>query len=302
MRKKEKGIGMNEQFRGIFSALLTAFDAAGNFSESAQRAMIRYELATGIQGFYVGGSTGEAFLLSSAEREALYRVSADEIGEKSLKIAHIGAISTREAVHYAKLCETLGYDAVSSVTPFYYKFSAPEIVGYYRAIADAVDVPVLLYHIPVLTGGSYGMELFDSLLEDPRILGVKYTSNDYYMFERLRQSHPDKILYNGFDETCLCGLSMGADGAIGSTYNVIGERFVKIFSLCGENRFREAAALQHEANDLIAFLLKAGDVKAAVKYVMKAARGIDVGVCRAPGGDVPESWKTEYAAAFADRF
>ena len=293
---------MNEKFSGIFSALLTAFDAAGNFSESAQRAMLRYELTTGVRGFYVGGSTGEAFLLSEAERKTLYRVSAEEVAGRRAMIAHVGALSTREAVDYAKYCVSLGYDAVSSVTPFYYKFSTEEIVGYYRAIADAVDVPVLLYHIPLLTGGGYGMELFDTLLEDPRILGVKYTSNDYYTFERLRRGHPDKILYNGFDETCLCGLAMGADGAIGSTYNVIGDLFVRIFELCRADRFSEAAALQHEANDLIAFLLKAGDVKAAVKYVMKEKRGIDVGVCRAPGGDVPAAWKAEFAARFADRF
>ena len=259
---------MNERFRGIFSALLTAFDAAGDFSESAQRAMLRYELTTGVRGFYVGGSTGEVFLLSEKERKALYRVSAEEVAGKRTMIAHIGAISTREAVKYAKYCASLGYDAVSSVTPFYYKFSTEEIAGYYRAIADAADVPVLLYHIPL----------------------------------RMRRAHPEKVLYNGFDETCICGLAMGADGAIGSTYNVIGDRFVRIWELCGENRFAEAATLQHEANDLIAFLLKAGDVKAAVKYVMKEKRGIDAGTCRAPGGDVPESWKAEYSARFAYRF
>lgn len=293
---------MNRQFHGIFSALLTAFDAAGGFNEEAQRQMIRKELEEGIGGFYVGGSTGEAFLLSPDERKALYRVSAEEIRGKATLIGHVGAISQREAADYAKTCEALGYDAVSSVTPFYYKFSAEEIVNYYRGIADAVNIPLVLYYIPLLTGSGYGMELFDRLLEDPRILGVKYTSSDYFLFERLRRAHPDKVLYNGFDETCLCGLAMGADGAIGSTYNVMGPQFNRLFALAKENRFIEAAALQHTLNDDIAFLLRAGDVKSAVKYVFKQKYGVDVGVCRAPGGDVPEPWKAEYAEHYAERF
>ena len=286
---------MNERFRGIFSAALTAFDGRGDLCEAAQRAMLRAELETGIKGFYVGGSTGEAFLLSPEERRDLYRVCAEEVGGKAMLIAHAGAISQREAA--------FGYDALSSVTPFYYKFSAEEIVGYYKALADATSLPLIIYYIPVLTGAGQGFELFDRLLTDPRILGVKYTSSDYFMFERLRARYPDKILYNGFDETCLCGLAMGADGAIGSTYNVLGKRFLQIERLCLENDLAAARAAQHEANAIIEFLLNAGDVKAAVKYAFRQKYGIDVGCCRAPGGDVPEEWKAEYpkfAAMIAD--
>ena len=285
---------MNERFKGIFSALLTAFDAQGDFNEEAERAMIRKELETGLRGFYVGGSTGEAFLLTPEERRALYRAAAEEARGKCTLIAHVGAFSQREATAYARECEALGYDAVSSVTPFYYKFSPEEIVRYYQAIADSVSIPVIVYYIPLLTGVGGGTDLFDRLLADPRILGVKYTSSDYYTFERLRARYPDKILYNGFDETCLCGLAMGADGAIGSTYNVLAERFLRIEALCRANDLAAARAAQREANDLIEFLLKAGDVKAAVKYAFREKYGIDVGVCRAPGSDAPPAWKAEY--------
>ena len=120
------------------------------------------------------------------------------------------------------------------------------------------------------------------------------------MFERLRTRYPDKILYNGFDETCICGLVMGADGAIGSTYNVQAERIIKIYELCKANDFAAARRLQKDANDVIDFLLQAGDVKASVKYAYKQKYGIDVGVCRAPGGDVPPAWKERYPA-FAEK-
>ena len=173
---------MNDKFRGIFSALLTAFNALGDFSEAAQRAMIQKELDEGLRGFYVGGSTGEAFLLTPEERKALYRVSAEAAAGKTTLIGHVGAISLREAADYAKTCEALGYDAISSVTPFYYKFSAEEIIRYYRALADAVGIPLVLYHIPLLTGSGYGMELFDALLEDPR---MKTPQSRYLVREEL---------------------------------------------------------------------------------------------------------------------
>ncbi len=293
---------MNERFKGIFSALLTAFDADGEFNEAAQRAMLRQALTTGLSGFYVGGSTGEAFSLSPVERKALYRVCAEEAAGKRAMIAHVGDLSQRQAADYAKYCASLGYDAVSSVTPFYYKYTPAQIADYYFALAEAAGLPVFLYYIPALTGGGQDFSFFDRLLSDPRILGVKYTGSDYFLFERLRTRYPDKVFFNGYDETCLCGLAMGADGAIGSTYNVQPERMVRLYELCQKNDFAAARALQREANDLISLLLAAGDVKAAVKFAYRERYGIDVGTCRAPGGDVPEEWKEKYRAYFASRF
>ena len=292
----------NETFRGIFSALLTAFDAAGEFNERAEREMIRAELETGIRGFYVGGSTGEAFLLSPEERKALFRVTSEEARGRATLIAHVGDLSPRQAADYARCAAALGYDAVSSVAPFYYKYTPEQIAEYYRTLAEAAGLPVILYYVPALTGGDFGRKIFDELLADERILGVKYTSSDYFLFERLRRAHPDKILFNGYDETCLCGLVLGADGAIGSTYNVMGADFVRLYELARADRLTEARALQHALNDKIAFLLESGDVKAAVKYVMRVKYGINVGVCRAPGGDVPEVWKKRYENEFSARF
>ena len=103
-------------------------------------------------------------------------------------------------------------------------------------------------------------------------------------------------MYNGYDEMFLCGKAMGADGAIGSTYNLMGEKFVAMNQLCKEGKFEQALVIQHEANEIIADLVEHGNVNAALKYALEDLVGIDMGVCRKPFKDAPESWKTKFSA------
>lgn len=291
-----------ETFKGIFPALLTPFDKKGRIDKDALEALIRCNIEKGVAGFYVCGSTAEAFLLTKDEREELYRLCAAYARGKVALIGHVGDLSVETMTGYARLCESLGYDAVSAVTPFYYKYTDEQITAYYRTLADAANLPVLIYHIPARSGVTLGLDAFDALLSDKRFLGVKFTSSDYFTFERLRERYPDKILYNGYDEMCLCGLAMGADGAIGSTYNLMAEKFIDIFRLAGENDFVSARKLQHEANDVIACMLEAGNVIAAVKYAVTSQMGIPMGVCRAPGGGVSEEWAQAFDARFGGSF
>lgn len=291
-----------QKFKGIFPALLTPFREDGTINTDSLKKLIGYSLKKGVHGFYVGGSTAEVFLLTKEERKTVYRVCAEAVGGRATLIAHVGDLSTEAAVEYAQYCETLGYDAVSSVTPFYYKYTPAQMIAYYRAIADAVDLPVLLYHIPALSGVSVSMEVFDALLQDDRFMGVKFTSNDFFLFERLRNRYPDKILYNGYDEMMTCGMAMGADGAIGSTYNLMAERFLAIYQACLSNDYEKARTLQHEANDIIALLIDGEDVKASLKYALTSAVGLDMGVCRAPAFPVSEQWKEIFDKNWKTRF
>lgn len=292
----------NEKFRGIFAALLTPFTEEGKVDVSAIEQLVEYNIKKGISGFYVGGSTGEVFLLNPEERRTVYETCAKVVRGRCTLIAHIGDLFTEKAMEYARLCEQLGYDAVSSVTPFYYKYSQDELVQYYFDIADAVDVPVLLYCIPALSGVAVGLEVFDRLLPDARFLGVKFTGNDFFTFERLRKKYSDKILYNGYDEMFLCGMAMGADGAIGSTYNLMAEKFVAMYQFCEEGKYVQARELQHEANEIIADLVKNGNVNGALKYALTDLVGINMGICRKPFNDMPENWKRRFSEKYAGGF
>jgi len=275
--------------RGVFPALITPFGADGQINETALRQLVQLGLRQGVSGFYVGGSSAEAFLLTQEERRRILEVVTDEAAGQAAIIAHIGCMSTGQAIALARHAEACGADAVSSVAPFYYPFSFEEIKHYYFDIMDSGNLPMVVYNFPGFSGVSLKLEQMAELVEHPRVVGVKHTSSDYFMLERLRELCPGLVVYNGFDEMFLAGLSMGAFGGIGSTYNFMAERFVKIRRLFLENDMQGALEEQKAANRIIAAILKVGvlpGVKAAVEHL-----GIAAGPCRRPFRPLSEEQK-----------
>lgn len=276
------------KFNGIFTALLTPFDKNNKVNEKELAKLVEFNVKMGVKGFYVGGSTAEAFLLSTDERKQIMDVVKSVAPEKTL-IAHIGSVNELEAQELANHARDLGYDAISSVAPFYYKFSFNEIKNYYFRLAENTGLPMLVYHFPAFSGVNMGINEMRQFLEDDKFIGIKYTSNDFFTMEQCKANFPNKIVYNGFDEMFLCGLSMGADGGIGSTYNFMADKFVKIQKLFNEGNIAEAQKVQQEANRIITVLCKIG-VMQAEKEVLNQL-GFDFGVCRHPFGEPTEEEK-----------
>jgi N-acetylneuraminate lyase len=141
---------------------------------------------------------------------------------------------------------------------------------------------MIVYHFPAFSGVSMGVKEISTFLEKEQFIGIKFTSNDFFTLEQVRAKFPDKLIYNGYDEMFLAGVSMGADGGIGSTYNFMADKFVKIHQLFENSQIAEAQALQKEANRIITLLCQIG-VMQAEKEVLNQL-GFDFGVCRHPFG------------------
>lgn len=282
---------MYDQFIGIFPALLTPFNENDEINFDALRMLIERLIAQGVNGFYVDGSTAEAFLLSFEERKKLIEQTAEICAGRTTLIAQVGCISTKQSIELAKKAEACGYDAISSVAPFYYKFTFEEIRKYYFDLADAVGIPVIIYHIPVLSGVSFSVDQMSCFLRDERFAGIKYTSADYFTLRQFKTAFPQKVILNGFDETFLAGLGMGADGAIGSTYNFMADKFIRILELFRQSRIQEAAELQKEADIIIAALCKVGVMQGEKAILTKM--GIPMGPTRAPFIDLTDAQKEE---------
>lgn len=269
-----------KEFEGIFTALLTPFDAGNHINEKALGQLIEHNIRLGVTGFYACGSTAEVFMLSLDERRQLMKLISDIVGGRVTLIAHVGSVSADEAAGLASYAEELGYDAVSAVAPFYYKFSAEEIADYYYDIAAATSLKTLVYNIPAFSGVSMSIDQLSGFMSDERFLGIKHTSGDFFALETIKSHFPDKLIYNGYDEMFLSGLIAGADGGIGSTYNFMADKFVLIQRLYREGRIGETRAIQHEVNEIIRVLCRIG-VNAGEKAIMNLL-GIDFGLCRRP--------------------
>lgn len=277
-----------EKYKGIFTALLTPFDKDNKVNETQLEKLIKHNLKMGVKGFYVCGSTGEAFLLSTDERKQVMDIIKSTAPEATL-IAHIGSVNEMEAMELANHAKKLSYDAISSVAPFYYKFSFEEIKNYYYRLADSAELPMLVYHIPTFSGVNMGIREMSQFLADDRFLGIKYTSNDFFTMEQCKANFPEKIVYNGFDEMFLAGLSMGADGAIGSTYNFMADKFVRIKQCFDAQEVKAAQEIQKQANRIITILCQVG-VMQAEKEVLNQL-GFDFGICRRPFGELTQEQK-----------
>ena len=264
----------------IFAALLTPFHDDGSVSEDGIKPLVDYILSQGVHGLYASGSTGESVLQSCEDRAMHLTSLAAYARGKCTLIAHVGAASTGDAAALAKLARDQGYDAVSAVPPYYYKHSFDDIRAYYTAIADAAELPLVIYNIPALSGTDLSTPKLLELMDDPRIGGVKYTALDLFQFGELRKSRPDRKFYFGTDEMFLGAAAMGADGGIGSTYNLIGAFYAGIEKAVAAGEIDKARELQRKANDLIAILIRTG-VVSGLKYAMNRI-GVPVGPCRAP--------------------
>jgi len=280
---------MKNKLHGIFPALITPFDEEGKVNEKSLQELVRMNITKGVNGFYVGGSTAEAFLLTLEERKIILEIVAAECKGQYPIISHIGCISTDQAIELAKHAEKVGVDAISSIPPFYYKFSWEEIKSYYTDILNNVDLPMIVYNFPAASGVDLSSGAARVLFEDERIIGVKHTSMDLYQLDRLKHISQRLVVFNGHDEVFLAGISMGADGAIGSTYNCMADKFVKIYTLYKEGRMQEARALQTAANDVIEVLLQVG-LFAGIKYIL-SLQGIDCGQSRRPFKPLTEAEK-----------
>ena len=266
----------------IFTALLTPFNESGNILEGNLRELVRYNLEVNqVDGLYVGGSTGENFLLNIVEKKNIFKVVKEEAGDKADLIAQIGALNIYEAKELARyVVDELGYKTISAVTPFYYKFNFSEIKNYYDELVADVNAEMIVYAIPALTGVSFTEEEFDELFQNPKITGVKYTAGDFFLMERIRKRFPDKKLYSGFDEMLLPAAAIGIDGAIGSTFNVNGRRAKNILKAVESGDLVSARQYQNDTNDLISAVIDNG-LYNTLKLMLSEA-GVPMGYCRLP--------------------
>ena len=266
--------------KGVIPAFVTPFKADLSLNTEAAKQHALNMIKRGATGLYVGGSSGEMVLMSTEERKELLEAVIEAVPKDFPVIAHVGSANVADAYELAVHAGKTGAAAISSVTPFYYKYSFKEMMYYYEKISSMTDIPMIVYNIPSLSGTSLSIPQIKELLSLDTVCGMKFTCSDFFAFERIRNMFPDKLLYNGSDEILCSGLAMGADGGIGTTYNIMIDKFAKLYWLFRENKTEEALEVQHTINDVI-FELFNYSLLPAVKALVKA-NGCDVGICREP--------------------
>ena len=280
-----------KDFSGMYAALLTAFNKDGSINYEATGMLAERNIQKGLKGMYVAGSSGEAMMMSEEERVSLLEyVSRLNKGRVTL-IAHVGSTSTDAAIRMAKRAAELGYDAVSAVAPYYYSFSGEAIRGYYTDILNATDLPMLIYNFPA-SGGFDGMlSLVSEMIDNEKLMGVKHTSVNLFELERFKHMKRPLTVFNGFDEMLIGGLSMGADGGIGSTYNFLQDDILAIYAAFKKGDLKKAMEVQEKVNRIIEAMIPFGVF--AMEKAILTELGIPMGECRKPFLPLSEAGKAK---------
>lgn len=273
------GIEILKNKKTIIPAIVTMLKKDESFDESAQRKLVNHLLEQGAEGFYVGGSTGEGPLLSTEIRRAVIKTVVEETKGRVPVIAYIGYIDTIRSIELARYAQAVGADAISSVPPYYYNFAIDDVVKFYADIASSVEIPLIVYYIPGM--GGLKVEYFERLLAIPNVEGVKWTAPNHYELSQVKKIAGNKLVFSGMDEQFVSGILMGADGVIGSTYNVAMKEYRKVLETYLGGDIKKTKDLADEANLFLSELLKEGKYMPNLKACIELA-GIGTRTMRRP--------------------
>lgn len=271
----------------ILTAMVTPFDDAGAVDAKEAQRLARWLVSRSTDGLIVAGSTGEGQTLEPAERVELYRSVKEAVGGDAVVVANAGTNATRESVEAVRQAQAAGADAILAVVPYYNKPTQSGMLAHFGEIAQATDLPVVVYNIPGRTGANM---LPETLLELARrhrnLAGVKESSGDLKQIATiLRDRDPGFVVWAGDDHLFLPCLAMGADGVVGVASHLCSREYRRMVDAYRGGRPEEAARIHASLLALVDALF-ATTSPIAVKWAM-AQMGFRVGACRLPLDEIP---------------
>ena len=230
-------------FTGSAVAIVTPFCGDSVDLEAFGR-LIERQIQGGTDAIVVCGTTGEAATLSYNERMALIERCVRTVDRRVPVIAGSGTNSTASSIALSKAAQNAGIDALLTVTPYYNKASQSGLVQHFSAIADAVDIPVILYNVPSRTGVGCTAQTYQALAKHPNIAGVKEASDDFDLIQDTLNLCPlGFTVWSGNDGSTAAIMALGGKGVISVAANVVPREMHELTQLCLENRFLEAGTL-----------------------------------------------------------
>ena len=270
-----------KKYQGVIPAFYACYDEAGNISPEGVRALTRHLIGKGVNGLYVGGSSGECIYHSVAERKLVLENVMAEAKGKVVIIAHVACNNTADSCELAAHAESLGVDAIAAIPPIYFHLPEYGIAQYWNDIsAAAPNTDFIIYNIPQLAGVALTPSLLAEMKKNPRVIGVKNSSMPVQDIQMWRDA--GVIVFNGPDEQYISGLAMGACAGIGGTYAVMPELFLKIYDHFQKGEMEPARQIQNDIDRIIYKMCSAhGNLYAVMKAIL-AKSGVVCGSVRKP--------------------
>ncbi|MBX5471282.1 MAG: 4-hydroxy-tetrahydrodipicolinate synthase [Acetobacteraceae bacterium] len=286
-------------FQGSFVALITPFDKNGKVDEAAFARFVEWQIREGTHGLVPTGTTGESPTLSHAEHKRVVEIAIEVAHRRVPVIAGTGSNSTEEAIDLTRHAKKAGADAALIVTPYYNKPTQEGLYLHFKAIADAVDLPIIIYNIPSRCVIDMSVETMARLAKHPNIVGVKDATANLTRPQHVRRAcGPDFCQLSGEDHTALTFLAAGGHGCISVTANVAPRLCKELHEAWQQGRVKDAMAIQDRLLPLHDAMF-AETSPAPVKYAASLL-GLALETCRLPLAPLSEATRNKVRAAMTE--
>lgn len=274
-----------DKYKGIIPAFYACYDKEGEISPKGVEALTKYFVNKGVKGVYVNGSSGECIYQSVADRKLVLEHVMKAAEGKLTVIAHVACNNTKDSEELARHAESLGADAIAAIPPIYFRLPEHAIAQYWNDIsAAAPNTDFIIYNIPQLAGVALTASLFAEMRKNPRVVGVKNSSmpvQDIQMF--CADAGENYVIFNGPDEQFISGRIIGAEGAIGGTYGVMPELFLKMDECIRSGNLKKAKDIQYAVDAVIYKMCSArGNMYGVIKAILKTNENLELGGVRKP--------------------
>ena len=255
----------------LITAMVTIFKDNLSVDYDACINLANFLIENGSDGLVVSGTTGESPTLTDEEKLTLFSRVKEAIGDKAKVIAGTGSNCTNPTLNLTKEAARTGVDGIMLVTPYYNKPPQAGLIKHFQTVAEAVDLPVILYNVPSRTGANIEAETTIALSKTVNIVAVKEASGNMEQVKQIINNTSDDFkVYSGDDAATFDIMKLGGDGVISVASHVIGKQMKKLLSLCDEDNFAEAEALNNKLMPIFKGLFKTTNpilVKAGLEII-----------------------------------
>ncbi|OBR91906.1 4-hydroxy-tetrahydrodipicolinate synthase [Clostridium ragsdalei P11] len=276
------------EIKGIISAMITPMNEDESINAAALREQVNRQIESGVHAIFCFGTNGEGYILNKEEKKLVLKTVIEETNGRVPVYAGTGCVSTKETIEQSKMAMDLGADVLSIITPSFAVASQNELYDHYKTVAQAVDMPIILYNIPARTGNALTPATVGKLSEIPNIVGVKDSSGNFTNilgYISATEKNNFSVL-SGNDQLILWALKAGGVGGIAGCANVYPHTMASIYNCYMEGDWKKAKEYQDSIASFRA-CFKYGNPNTVVKTSVSLL-GYNVGKCRAPFNQLPE--------------
>lgn len=268
-------------FGRVLTAMVTPMTRSGAVDEAAVAAVAEHLLAHGHDGIVVNGTTGEAPTLSADESIRVVQIVAETVGGRAAVIAGVGSNDTAHSIEMARRALGAGATGALVVTPYYNRPTQPGLLAHFTAVADATDLPVLLYDIPSRTGTPIHTETLLRLAEHPRIAGVKDAKCDLWAATKVMAA-TDLQYYCGADEVNFSLLCLGAVGVVSVVGHVAGDEYAAMVKAVDAGDLATARAIHERLVPVVEAIMTTSQGAIMAKAALKELGVLESAAVRMP--------------------